>query len=86
MHLVLVTPLFQAFEDIYLYQKPALEATLYYINIVFVVLFTIEMIMKWLALGLKSYFSSFWTILDFLIVVVSFCFKYHMETEMKVFL
>ncbi|XP_071167182.1 sodium channel protein 1 brain-like isoform X15 [Mytilus edulis] len=60
-----------AFEDIYLYQKPELEQALYVINIIFVVLFTIEMLMKWFALGMKAYFSSFWTILDFLIVVIS---------------
>ncbi|XP_063432636.1 sodium channel protein 1 brain-like isoform X1 [Mytilus trossulus] len=60
-----------AFEDIYLYEKPELEQALYIINIIFVVLFTIEMLMKWFALGMKAYFSSFWTILDFLIVVIS---------------
>ncbi|XP_062583302.1 sodium channel protein 1 brain-like isoform X2 [Saccostrea cucullata] len=60
-----------AFEDVYLYTRPELEAALYYSNIVFAVLFTIEMLMKWVALGFKKYFTSFWTILDFFIVVIS---------------
>lgn len=61
----------QCFEDIYIDEKPVLKEILYYLNIVFAVLFFIEMIMKWIALGFKKYFSSFWTIMDFSIVVVS---------------
>ncbi|XP_056021116.1 sodium channel protein 1 brain-like isoform X8 [Ostrea edulis] len=60
-----------AFEDVYLYTRPELEAALYYANIIFAALFTIEMLMKWMALGFKKYFTSFWTILDFCIVVIS---------------
>ncbi|XP_065944600.1 sodium channel protein 1 brain isoform X9 [Magallana gigas] len=60
-----------AFEDVYLYTRPELEAALYYTNIIFAVLFTVEMLMKWVALGFKKYFTSFWTILDFAIVVIS---------------
>jgi len=60
------------FEDIYLHEKPALQAALIYLNIVFAVFFFIEMILKQCALGLKKYFTGFWSLLDFLIVLVSF--------------
>ena len=38
---------------------------------VFAVLFTIEMLLKWVAFGLWRYFTSAWTCLDFVIVCVS---------------
>ena len=63
---------FQAFEDIYNPFYPVRQAILYYANIAFCILFTIEMLMKWFAYGFKKYFSNFWTVLDFFIVVVSF--------------
>ena len=44
----------------------------------FAFLFAVEMVVKWIALGFKYYFSSVWTALDFVIVTVSralfFCF------------
>ena len=43
------------------------------VNLVFAVLFTVEMILKWFAFGLNKYFSSVWTCLDFVIVLVSSC-------------
>ena len=41
------------------------------VNLVFAVLFFIEMILKWIAFGLWRYFTSAWTCLDFIIVCVS---------------
>lgn len=38
---------------------------------VFAVLFTVEMFLKWIAFGLWRYFGSVWTCLDFVIVIVS---------------
>ncbi|XP_076465332.1 sodium channel protein 1 brain-like [Babylonia areolata] len=60
-----------AFEDVYLYQKTDLKQALDILNIIFCVLFGIEMLMKWVAYGFTKYFTEFWTILDFLIVVIS---------------
>lgn len=40
-------------------------------NFIFSVLFTIEMVLKLIGLGLTEYFTNFWTILDFFIVFVS---------------
>ncbi|KAJ8670425.1 hypothetical protein QAD02_001684 [Eretmocerus hayati] len=59
------------FEDIYLDDNPSLKAVLYWTNLVFSLLFSVEMLLKWLALGYCKYFTSFWTILDFIIVFVS---------------
>ena len=79
----------QCFEDIYIDEKPTLKEVLYYLNIVYAVLFSIEMLMKWVALGFKKYFSSFWTILDFCIVVVGwqlYCCNYIFLTFNLLFL
>lgn len=59
------------FEDIHLEENPQLMAILRWTNMAFAILFAIEMIIKWFALGLKYYFSSVWTALDFVIVMVS---------------
>ena len=56
----------------YLYKKTELKQALYILNIIFCVLFGIEMLMKWIAYGFTRYFTRFWTVLDFCIVVVSF--------------
>ncbi|XP_066274287.1 sodium channel protein type 4 subunit alpha-like isoform X2 [Branchiostoma lanceolatum] len=59
------------FEDIYLTTKPQLKAVLYYLDITFVVIFTVEMLLKWVGVGFKRYFGSVWCWLDFVIVVIS---------------
>lgn len=58
-------------QDIYLEEKQLLQQTLVYLNIMFAIFFFIEMLLKWFAYGFKKYFTSFWTILDFVIVNVS---------------
>jgi hypothetical protein len=35
------------------------------------VIFTIELLIKWFAYGIRKYFTNGWNILDFIIVVVS---------------
>ena len=59
------------FEDINLQDNEELKFILKILNLVFAVLFTVEMILKWFAFGLNKYFSSVWTCLDFVIVLVS---------------
>lgn len=59
------------FEDIHLDSNETLKEVLYWTNLAFSVLFTIEMLLKWIAWGFWKYFTSFWTILDFVIVFVS---------------
>ena len=59
------------FEDIYLEENPRLQNILRWTNTTFAILFAIEMLIKWFALGIKYYFSSVWTALDFVIVMVN---------------
>lgn len=72
--LIFASSITLCFEDIYLEFNPRLRRVLYWTNLAFCVIFTIEMILKWVALGFSKYFSSFWTVLDFVIVFVSLQF------------
>ncbi|XP_060572053.1 sodium channel protein 1 brain-like isoform X2 [Ruditapes philippinarum] len=71
LFLIAVSSITLAFEDVNLYSRPALVSALYWLNIIFATLFGIEMLIKWCAFGFKRYFTSFWCLLDFLIVVIS---------------
>lgn len=59
------------FEDIHLDKNKELKRILYWTNFFFSSIFVVEMFLKWIAHGFTKYFSSFWTILDFVIVFVS---------------
>ncbi|XP_025409766.1 sodium channel protein 60E-like isoform X2 [Sipha flava] len=59
------------FEDIYLDENKTLKTALYWTNFTFCVIFTIELMLKWIALGVYKYFKSFWTALDFIIAMMS---------------
>ncbi len=61
----------KALEDINLPERPVLQDLLYYMDRIFTVIFFIEMLIKWLALGFKNYFTNAWCWLDFIIVMVS---------------
>ena len=63
--------LLQAAEDIHLTERPVLQDILYYMDRIFTVIFTMEMVVKWLALGFVKYFTNAWCWLDFVIVMVS---------------
>jgi len=69
--LIFASSITLCFEDIYLDEKPTLKEALFVLNNIFTVIFTIEMILKWLAFGLWGYFTNAWTILDAFIVAVS---------------
>ncbi|CAN9505056.1 unnamed protein product [Ophioblennius macclurei] len=60
-----------AFEDIYMEQRRVIKVILEYADQVFTYVFVIEMILKWVAYGFKTYFTNAWCWLDFLIVDVS---------------
>ncbi|KAM9345606.1 sodium channel protein type 4 subunit alpha B [Symphorus nematophorus] len=60
-----------AFEDIYLEQRPVIKTVLEYADQVFTYVFVVEMVLKWVAYGFKTYFTNAWCWLDFLIVDVS---------------
>lgn len=60
----------QALEDVHLPHRPILQDILYYMDRIFTVIFFIEMLIKWLALGFQKYFTNAWCWLDFVIVMV----------------
>lgn len=69
--LIFASSITLCFEDIHLDSNVVLKRVLYWTNFAFSLIFMIEMILKWIALGFTKYFTSFWTILDFIIVFVS---------------
>ncbi|XP_037923835.1 sodium channel protein 60E isoform X3 [Hermetia illucens] len=69
--LIFASSITLCFEDIYLDSNKQLKRVLYWTNFSFCFIFVVEMVLKWLALGFSKYFTSFWTILDFIIVFVS---------------
>ncbi|KAG7325513.1 hypothetical protein KOW79_011829 [Hemibagrus wyckioides] len=60
-----------AFEDIYIERRRVIKIILEYADKVFTYIFVIEMLLKWVAYGFKTYFTNAWCWLDFLIVDVS---------------
>uniref|UniRef100_A0AAZ1WZ29 Sodium channel protein n=1 Tax=Oreochromis aureus TaxID=47969 RepID=A0AAZ1WZ29_OREAU len=60
-----------AFEDIYMEQRRVIKTILEYADQVFTYVFVVEMVLKWVAYGFKTYFTNAWCWLDFLIVDVS---------------
>ncbi|KAG7233025.1 hypothetical protein INR49_007540 [Caranx melampygus] len=58
------------FEDIYLQQQPLLKMIVDQADQVFTYLFLVEMLLKWVAYGLRKYFTNAWCWIDFLILAV----------------
>ncbi|KAI3370931.1 hypothetical protein L3Q82_023484, partial [Scortum barcoo] len=69
--IVLLSSVALVFEDVYLQQRQVLKAALEVADQFFTCVFLLEMLLKWIGLGLKKYFSSAWCWLDFLILNVS---------------
>uniref|UniRef100_A0A665XF63 Sodium channel protein n=1 Tax=Echeneis naucrates TaxID=173247 RepID=A0A665XF63_ECHNA len=59
-----------AFEDIYIEKRKVVKVVLEYADKVFSYIFVLEMFLKWIAYGFKTYFTNYWCWLDFLIVDV----------------
>lgn len=72
--LIFASSITLCFEDIYLDQNLVLKNILYWTNLGFCALFSVEMMLKWIALGFYKYFTSFWTVLDFIIVFVRYSY------------
>ncbi|NWX20918.1 SCN3A protein, partial [Aegotheles bennettii] len=62
---------FQAFEDVHLQERQRVKMLLEYADRVFTYIFLMEMLLKWVAYGLQSYFTNAWCLLDFIIVCLS---------------
>ncbi|XP_037971766.2 sodium channel protein para isoform X12 [Plutella xylostella] len=69
--MILLSSLALALEDVHLPHRPILQDILYYMDRIFTVIFFLEMLIKWLALGFQKYFTNAWCWLDFIIVMVS---------------
>ncbi|KAI6074780.1 Sodium channel protein type 5 subunit alpha-like protein [Aix galericulata] len=61
-----------AFEDINLEKRKTIKRILEYADKIFTYIFFMEMLLKWIAYGLYSYFTNSWCLLDFIIVCLSF--------------
>lgn len=57
-------------EDIYLQHRHILKTVVGTVDQVCTYLFLLEMLLKWIAFGLKKYFTNAWCWLDFLILDV----------------
>ncbi|CAG0897066.1 unnamed protein product [Darwinula stevensoni] len=77
--MILLSSLALALEDVYLAQRPLLQDILYYMDRVFTIVFALEMLIKWLALGFNTYFHNAWCWLDFIIVMM----KYKLRFKIK---
>ncbi|XP_074429511.1 sodium channel protein type 5 subunit alpha-like [Larus michahellis] len=64
-----------AFEDIHLHERKNVKKLLEYADVIFTYIFFMEMLLKWVAYGLHSYFTNAWCWLDFIIVCVSILFN-----------
>ncbi|XP_067285334.1 sodium channel protein type 4 subunit alpha A isoform X1 [Pseudorasbora parva] len=60
-----------AFEDINIERRRVIKIILEFADKVFTYIFIVEMLLKWVAYGFKTYFTNAWCWLDFLIVDVS---------------
>ncbi|NXX83184.1 SCN5A protein, partial [Urocolius indicus] len=61
-----------AFEDIHLQERKTVKIILERADKIFTYIFLMEMLLKWVAYGLHSYFTNAWCWLDFIIVCLSF--------------
>ncbi|KAL8566099.1 hypothetical protein ACOMHN_051825 [Nucella lapillus] len=69
--MIIISSMALAFEDAHLHDRPLLGKILEYMDLCFTAIFIIEMLIKWLAFGFKTYFSDAWCWLDFVIVSLS---------------
>uniref|UniRef100_A0A8D3CXK3 Sodium channel protein n=1 Tax=Scophthalmus maximus TaxID=52904 RepID=A0A8D3CXK3_SCOMX len=60
-----------AFEDIYIERRRTIKTILEFADKIFTYVFIIEMLLKWVAYGFKTYFTNAWCWLDFFIVDIS---------------
>uniref|UniRef100_A0A8B9ETZ1 Sodium channel protein n=1 Tax=Anser cygnoides TaxID=8845 RepID=A0A8B9ETZ1_ANSCY len=69
-----------AFEDINLEKRKTVKMLLEYADKIFTYIFFMEMLLKWIAYGLYSYFTNSWCLLDFIIVCVSITLNFALKS------
>jgi voltage-gated sodium channel type V alpha len=67
---ILISSILLTFNDVNLKINSPASKILTVFDYIFRLIFIVEMIIKWVANGLKRYFSDWWCILDFIIVSV----------------
>jgi hypothetical protein len=72
---ILISSLLLAFDDVYLKRDSTTSTVLTAFDYLFQAIFLIEMLIKWIGYGFKRYFTDWWCILDFVIVMVSNIFE-----------
>ncbi|XP_068169883.1 sodium channel protein type 4 subunit alpha B-like [Antennarius striatus] len=70
LFVILLSTVALMFEDIHLQNRPVLKTAVKTVDLVCICLFLLEMLLKWLAFGLKKYFTDAWCWLDFLVLDV----------------
>ena len=68
---ILTSSILLAFDDVYLKNDSETRTIITNFDYFFTAVFLVEMILKWLGIGLKNYFADVWSILDFCIVMVN---------------
>nr|XP_039270948.1 sodium channel protein type 4 subunit alpha B-like [Styela clava] len=71
LFIILASTVCLAMEDVYLKEDKVKVQVLNILEYVFTTIFTIEMILKWIGIGWSKYFTNWWCIIDFVIVVIS---------------
>nr|AAC63049.1 voltage-gated sodium channel homolog BdNa1 [Bdelloura candida] len=71
LFMIAFSSLTMTLEDKYLPNYPMLENTIYILDKVFTIVFLMEMLLKWMAIGLYKYFKDPWSCLDFAIVMIA---------------
>ena len=67
---ILASSVLLIFDDVYLKTKSQTNEILDGFDYFFQAFFLIEMLLKWIGIGLKKYFTDWWCLLDFLVVMV----------------
>jgi hypothetical protein len=67
---IIASSILLAFDDVYLKIDSQTNAILEGFDYFFQAIFFFEMIFKWIGLGLKKYFTDWWCLLDFVVVLV----------------
>nr|XP_046249004.1 sodium channel protein type 4 subunit alpha B-like [Scatophagus argus] len=68
--IILLSSVAMMFEDVHLHTRPLLRMVVETADQVFTYLFLLEMLLKWIAFGLRKYFTDAWCWLDFLVLDV----------------
>lgn len=67
---ILASSILLAFDDVYLKNESVTREYIQGFDYFFQAVFLVEMFLKWIGYGLKKYFTDWWCLLDFFIVMV----------------